>query len=193
MFTVGDFSIEIVSHFRVVQRSGVPVNDILNRPRQLGRGGILEQFDVRAFHQGQPLAWGSRGQHADFPDEQHREIIEWVGREVVDVRAAFDAEVGGNELTPEQAADRIEHGLPVFTRKVGTKRGADFRTRFFRNLMTSLRKAHAARTLGKTVSEVTDEEYDRSEFTEPVTLRGETVDSAVEILTGRTPAPEVRR
>ena len=149
MHQIGDFSFEVLAHATVIQRNGRHITDMLGRPRNLGAGGVLEQFDVRVFYQGEPLPWGA----LDFPAEPHREIFEFYGQESVDV---YD--------------DKGE--------KAGTKRGADFRTRFWPSLVNCAEKALAARTLGKPLKDVLDSDFDKVLLVEPVELKTVSIDEA---------------
>lgn len=142
--------------------------DILSHERVLADGGVRERFTIDAFHLGQPLDWHPNQQGAeDFPGIPNRQVFEWVGREVLPVHDAA--------------------GNPV-----GTKRGADFRTRFWPSIVHHAEKVLAAQAGGKRLGEVADAEVQKRAFTEPVDLKARSLDEAVESLTGRAVVPRDR-
>lgn len=116
-------------------------------------GGIRERFTVGLYFQGKPLSWHPNQKGADdFPGSPHLQVIEWVGRESV---AVYN---DSGKLT-------------------GTKRGADFRTRFWTTLMHLAEKALIAQQSGKTKAEVTDAEMQKQAFVAPIDLAAKSRDA----------------
>lgn len=148
--------------------------DVMAHTRVMGEdfprpdpGAIAEAFQLEVFH-------ALTGEPIDLGEGHGNALTEvWVGREVVDV---YD-----------------DAGL----NKIGTKRGADFRTRFWPEVRHRVAKYMTAREMGVTIREVRD-----SDFTDgrrglaiaalrqagnPSDLKAHDVDGAIQSLTGRMP------
>ena len=142
--------------------------DVIAHERKQNGTQIREQFTIDLFYQGQPLSWHPHETgRDDFPGIPNRQVIEWVGQESVDVY-----ENKGTEEKPD-------------FQKVGTKRGADYRTRFWPSLMHQAEKCLVAELGGKRKGEVTDTELAKAAFTEPVELKTRSLEEAAEVLTAR--------
>jgi hypothetical protein len=129
--------------------------DITGHERIVTNGVVRERFTVALFLNGQPQPWHPGDSTSNV------EVHEWVGREVVDVY-----EDRGAQTSPRYV-------------KVGTKRGADFRTRFWPSLLYWADKARAAQTSGKRIGQVADAEITRTRISrEPVDLNARTLDEA---------------
>jgi len=158
---IGDFEFEILREQRFERRVGdPPIVDMIGRPRpDIPEGDALHQFDIRRYHKGQPLPHEER----DFPAEPHREIFEWSGRIAVDVYE-------------EQAGRAV---------RVGTKRGADFRSRFWPTLLMLADKAVYASASGRSIGDIEPTEpFPHTRMTrEPVDLKSRTLEEAAAELT----------
>lgn len=142
--------------------------DIIDHERTVADGVVRERFVVDAFYQDAPLDWHPNQKDSeDFPGLPNRTNYEFVGREVMDIYE--------NQGTEEE---------PVYV-KVGTKRGADFRSRFWPNLLHHARKVIVATVEAKTITEVTDDEIDKTPYIEPLDLRIRPTDQAADALVGR--------
>lgn len=132
--------------------------DVMSHETVKAAGSIVERFVVDAFYQGKPLNWHPNQKNADdFPGIPNRQVFEWVGRESVDV---YD-DLG---------------------QKTGTKRGADYRSGFFRTLMLKAEKARVAAEGKKTIGDVSDAELQKAAFTAPVDAKALTLDRAGDAL-----------
>lgn len=131
--------------------------DVISHETRKANGGIKERFVVDAFYQGKPLNWHPNSESHDFPGIPNRQIFEWIGRESVDVY---------NEAG----------------RKVGTKRGADFRTRFWPTLMLKAEKALIASQGERTIAQISDAELQKAAFVDPVDLKAKTIEQATDSL-----------
>lgn len=140
--------------------------DVLSHERIAVGGGVRERFVVDLFHLDQPLSWHpNQSGRDDFSGIPNRQTFEWVGRESLDVY-----ENRGTEAKPRMV-------------KVGTKRGADYRTRFFTSLIHHAEKAQVAAQAGKRIGEVRDAEMVKAAFAVPVDLKALSLDEAATRLT----------
>lgn len=212
-FTIGDFRFDVISHDRV----------IIGEPPAAGESDLRtveDRFVIDAFFQGQPLNWHPNQTGADdFPGIPNRTIYFFTGPLVVPVYQVFvDADDPmlaavnraqyPNLLTPQwqglqpidrwQDAPQIEDGdgmRPIVVYRLSrTKRGADFRGRFWRNLMFCAGRARLAGRLGRAIGDVTaadidrpnnpDRQATRGTFVEPLNLRTMSIGEATAEVVG---------
>lgn len=118
---------------------------------------IKERFLVALYRNSQPFPWHPNDSH-DGPTA-NQEWFEWIGKASIDV---YDED--GN--------------------RVGTKRGADYRTRFWPQLLYWADKAVASQARSKRIGELADSEITRTRMTqEPVDLKSRTLNEAAQELT----------
>ena len=154
--------------------------DVLSHVRVRGEnfprpdpGAISEWFEIDVFDAATGLPFDLYPNHNPHPhpDRPNRLTISWVGREVVDVY---------NDL-----------GV-----KTGTKRGADFRSRFWPSVIRRCAKARLATRIGQTISDVDSAVIDSAppalqrlsagDFTLPQDLKAGSLDAAIITLAGGT-------
>lgn len=165
MFSIGDFGFEVISHETVT------------------RGEMVEErFVIAHYYQGKPLQVSNS---PDFKDNPHWEKWKFVGKLSQDVYAPFNAR--GEQITDEQA--RIEQAAErkVTYQKVGTKRGADFRTRFF----PIIYQRSVAAQRGVRMGTVDDAEVATATSAVKADLASRTLDGAITRLT-QTDTPRAR-
>lgn len=164
MYEAAEFKLEIVSHGRWVKD-----------------GFITEEFIIDAFNQdGSPLDWHPNQDGVeDFLGIKNRVRYQFIGKESIPVVQAFK---DGFFITEAEATKLRRKGEVVEYRVVGTKRGADFRTNFWTNLVYRARKAIAASTGGKTIKDVVNTEVSRQPFVEPENLKELGIEEAIDIL-----------
>ena len=155
-FTIGNIRLDILNHVRVMGED-FPTSSL---------GYISEWFEIDCFENDKPLNLYPNQDPHPHPDAINRLIIGWVGRESIDVYANV-----GTEESPD-------------FQKVGTKRGADFRTRFFSSVMYRLQKAIDAQTNGQTIKEVVTPTV---QFTQPIDLKQFTIDDAILEISNKIP------
>ena len=107
---------------------------------------------------------------------------------------------------PGKPANRLEiiwigaETVPVYNElevQIGTKRGADFRTRFWPTIFRVIGKRLLARDLGKAIGAITPADIAaatgntgalaRAEAVAPLALNAHTIDKSIELLTGSLP------
>lgn len=162
-FIVGPYRIDLFNHVRVR-------GEDFPRPDP---GAISEWFEADVFLNGLPLDLYPNQSPHPHPATPNRLTIGFVGREVVPVYA----DDGSGQI--------------------GTKRGADFRTRFWPIVARRLAKAQLAASLGATIGNLDEAAIAsapsavlrllRGDFTRPQDLKAQTLDAAVETLTGSPP------
>ena len=156
-FTIGDCTFSIISHERVIIGASVE-----------------ERFVIDAFFQGQPLPWNNGSNREDW---------KFVGKLSQDVYAPFDAAIadGGVQITEAEAKRRQDRGQLVVYEKVGTKRGADLRSTFFRSVY---QRALAAQR-GVRMGTLNDAEIELATRDAKADLKTRSLDEAVTALTGK--------
>ena len=129
--------------------------DVVSHERVIVGEMVEERFVIDAFFQDQPFDWNPGGR-PDYPGMPQRENWKFVGKLSQDV---YDA-----------------NGV-----KIGTKRGADFRSSFFRELMRRVDKAQVAQQQGKRISQVTNADL-QGLTPPPINLTTKSLDAAVTFL-----------
>lgn len=175
-FTLGQLEIDILRHVRV-DGSRFPTSDPT---------AIADYFVVEARWQGAAI---------DFYPNQGRPheplAFGFVGRKSIPVYEPYDPTTDA-ALDTATASSRRNSGGAIAYRQVGTKRGGDFRTRFFRLVAYRLGKALLAQQLGKTISEVTSADEAGAgdavrrlligDFPEPAGLKQLSIDDAARFM-----------
>jgi hypothetical protein len=118
---------------------------------------IAEELTLLIYENGRPYDLGV--------GTGNRLVERWSGPKVIDVYAGFDS-LTNQQLTQAEALAYLVDGLPIDFRKIGTKRGGDFRTRFWPEIKRRLGVSQA--------------------IPDPISLGDGDLDSAVVTLVGRT-------
>lgn len=119
----------------------------------------VDLYDISNPTRPEPFDWYPNTSPHPHPERRQRQTFYWYGKQFQDV---YD-------------------DLGVL---VGSKRGADFRTRFFPSIISRIEKAEAASRVGISVKEVKEEDILKSDLSEPVDMRRMALNIAVESLTG---------
>lgn len=138
--------------------------DIISHETLKANGGITERFVIDGYYQDKPLNWHPNSDNHDFPDMPHRQIFDFIGKESVDVY-----ENRGTEDKPDMV-------------KVGTKRGADYRSNLWTILMLKAEKAQIASQGKRVIGQIADAELTKAAFVEPVDLKAIPLEQAKDVL-----------